>query len=97
MGERQRSKSDRQTIIGWYREDIEDYTIQISGYENTSNVIDYTFLTLEILYTPKSPIPLVYLHLEKSENIHPSTLPKGPIEGRGFFTVAGYYLRTDWR
>ena len=32
MGEKQRPKSDRQKIIGWYREDIEDYQMKINKY-----------------------------------------------------------------
>ena len=74
-------------------EDIEDYAIRVVG----SNVIDNTFLTLSIRYIPNPSPRLVNLELYKSENIGTHTLPKGPIEGRGFFTVAGYYLRTDWR
>ena len=80
----------------WYDspviEDIDDYTISLTGSSDVAN----SFLVLRVRKGQSGKI-LVQLELYRSENISTHTLPKGPIEGRGFFTVSGFYLRTDWR
>ena len=74
-------------------EDIDDYSIRVVG----SSSVENSYLTLSIRYIPNPSPRLVNLELYRSENVATHTLPEGPIEGRGFFTVSGFYLRTDWR